>query len=108
MPDLPEEAVQAAALALAAYYAGEDGDPSLTAASFEGEARAALEAALPALENHLRQELGAWLVRVGQQAMRDKPTAPGWDKLDMGWAGAFIGAGVLVEGGYPKRGEARE
>ena len=96
MPEIPEEAVQAAAEALAALS---DHPPVF----WQIEARTALEAAMPVLEQHFRQDLSEWLMRVGQCAMRDHRNAPDTDQLGYGWAGAFISAGILVEDGYPKR-----
>lgn len=95
MPDIPEEAVQAAAEALSALS---DHPPVY----WQIEARAALEAAMPVLEKQLRQKLGEWLMRVGRSAMRDERNPVEPDPRGRGWAEAFIAASILVENGYPK------
>jgi len=96
MPDIPEEAVQAAAEALSAL----SDHPPLY---WEVEARAALEAAIPILEKHLRQTLADWFMGVGQDMLQDPRNAPGAGSgVGYGWAGAMIGASILVAGGYPK------
>lgn len=96
MPDIPEEAVQAAAEALSALS---DHPPVY----WQIEARAALEAAMPILEQRLRHEISAWLIRDGKRSLREHRKAPDTDNLGLGWAGAFIGAGLMVEAGYPMR-----
>lgn len=96
MPDIPEEAIQAAAEAIGREY------ESLREWDREAFARAALEAAMPVLEERFRQEIGGWLLRVGQRVLRDEKRDPEPDNLGFGWAGAFIGAGIMVEDGHPK------
>lgn len=96
MLELPEEAVQAAAEALAARS---DHPPAF----WQTEARSALEAAMPVLEKHMRREFGEWLIRFGKRALKDDRNATDTDGLMFGWAGGLIGAGVFLENGYPER-----
>lgn len=84
MPDpIPAEAVEAAAEALAAYYAGPGGEPGLTSASFHDEVRAALEAAAPfiAAQALIRERRRA--LRLVRHTLVPRGCAPTKDAADL-------------------------